>query len=279
MSRFGNGCGRVMGHGIHCTGECGWCQEIMILKRQLEISQKALDDLVQPCTRSDYTVGDLDRVVSEIAQIAKTEIKNAAYSMSLSAFAASSYPKIQIPQQVLVKEAIQNEEDKNIFKAINKRLNKDGEIHLEIDKTSIIRFKTKDGIYEPDRIAGKREDIEAAGFKILGEESEDSWMWDFENVDVVVPDKEFKVELDFDIDDDGCGDILFAKFTFGYADVDDFEIVSGYNPFDEQDRLDSGPFSENALKESFEKFQGADFITEMKAPQYHHILTKDVNPC
>jgi len=103
-----------------------------------------------------------------------------------------------------------------------------------MEKT-IIKLKTKDGIFEPDRIGGLRKDIEAHGIEILGSEATDS-VWNFEGVDIRVPDKTFEVELDFDRNgyhspNEWYGDICFDGFILAYIDKEDFEIISGYNPF------------------------------------------------
>jgi hypothetical protein len=103
-------------------------------------------------------------------------------------------------------------------------------------ETTIIKLKTDDGIFEPDRISGKREDIENLGIEILGYESTYSYMWDFECVDIRVPDKTFEVELHFDengyhSENEWYGDVCFDGFALGYVEKSDFEIISGYNPF------------------------------------------------
>ena len=109
-------------------------------------------------------------------------------------------------------------------------------------KTTRVKFVTdKDGIFEPDRLGGTRggtrEDFAKLGIEVLGEEAKDSG-WDFEGVDVRIPDKEFDVYLSFDEDDkhdDGywSGDLSFvdSDVGFGYIEKSDFEIISGYNPF------------------------------------------------
>jgi hypothetical protein len=102
-----------------------------------------------------------------------------------------------------------------------------------MEETEIRLITDDDGIFEPDRISGKREDIEKLGIEVIGEESTHSYMWDFECVDIRVPDRTFMVKLHFKEEDDGYGDILFDTFGIGYAEREDFEIVSGYNPFKE----------------------------------------------
>jgi len=107
-----------------------------------------------------------------------------------------------------------------------------------MEETEIRLLTDEDGVFEPERIAGKREGIEKLGIEILGKESEDSYMWDFEGVDIKVPDRTFMVELHFDeggyhSNDEWYGDISFESFGLGYVEKSQFEIVSGHNPFKE----------------------------------------------
>ena len=99
----------------------------------------------------------------------------------------------------------------------------------------MIKLKlNKDGKFECDRISGSKEDVEGLGFKICGEESDDSYMWDYENIDIIPedPEKEYAVGLNFDEDGDWeYGDFVFETFAVGYASVDDFTILSGHDPF------------------------------------------------
>jgi hypothetical protein len=103
-------------------------------------------------------------------------------------------------------------------------------------ESSRIKFKTdKDGIYCPERLSGSREDFKKLGIEVLGEESKDSAMWEFEGVNVKIPDVEFDAFLYFDDDDhnhnEWIGDVSLEFAGFGYVEKDDFEIISGYNPF------------------------------------------------
>ena len=102
-----------------------------------------------------------------------------------------------------------------------------------------IKFNTKDGIFEPDRMTGSLENFKKLGIEVLGKPSIESIIWDYEGVNVKLPDKTFMsiIYMDQGEDGDWCGDVYLVDengetiITFGYVENTDFEIISGHNPF------------------------------------------------
>jgi hypothetical protein len=93
------------------------------------------------------------------------------------------------------------------------------------EEATPVKIRFKEG-FSPDRISGTKKKVEELGIKILSKKSKDSWMWDYENPDVKMPNKDFEVLLEFAQDED-YGDLMFKNgVVFGYVDEDDFEVVS-----------------------------------------------------
>jgi len=87
-----------------------------------------------------------------------------------------------------------------------------------------IKFRNKFNC--PDRINGKPKALKELGIKVLGRNSKDSFMWDYENVKIEMKTKTFSnVEIDWN-DEKDCCDICFSNgVCFGYVDDDDFRIL------------------------------------------------------
>jgi len=90
---------------------------------------------------------------------------------------------------------------------------------------STIKFTDK--FDEVERINGKPEQLKELGIDVLDNPSEDSYMWDYENVPISMQTRKFSgVDIEWnDIHD--CCDIIFSNgVVFGYVDDTDFRELA-----------------------------------------------------
>ena len=80
--------------------------------------------------------------------------------------------------------------------------------------------------FMPTHIWGKKRFLRQLGIVVTNGDGKENWNWDYENPIIEIPDKRFKVEIDWNEKRDCCDMVFENGVVFGYVHPEDFVEIS-----------------------------------------------------